>query len=203
MKKLLIIITTSLIAVTALIAAVFYWTSLREVSFTLENTSSVTVFNSDDKDIAKLQKDDTLRLRKGSYYVIPEGDNISADKITFKVEDSDLEVHVNPPFSDNYLHELLDEELPTIKESITSKYPKESEGYVLDKAQLYGRGEWAGGLLAIDSPATGHQRDPYRIVLHKKDGEWQVVRRPEYILTASRYSEVPIEVLREINQIVP
>lgn len=202
MKKLLIPITLSLATVMLVVIGVSYWNSLHRVSFTLENTSSITIFNSEGKELNRLSSNSDIRLQSGDYYVIPEGEDISNDKISFSVKDEDKTVNINPPFSDEYLNNLIEDEIKDIQQAISSRYTEVFKSYSLNKGTLYQRGDWFGGLLS-PNVSSSRQRDPYRIVLHKKDGEWQVVRRPEYILTASRYSEVPIEVLRQINRIVP
>ena len=113
-----------------------------------------------------------------------------------------MTISVNPSYTDESLSKTLEVEQGAIESAIAAKYPDVYNNYTLRQGVLYEQGQWFGGLLKPKVVDTRDQKDPYRIVLHKKDTSWEVIRRPEYILTSSRYQEVPVEVLREINAIV-
>jgi len=200
MKKRLIISVSIIMAAALAMTGVNYLLSLHKVTFTLnQEVTAISVYNSKEKRVGRLASSGEISLQEGEYYAVPEGERLATDKITFTIEKSDKAITVNPPYEREYLDEAVKRELPAIDAAITAKYPSLISGYTLKSGTLYGRGEWFGGLLAPKVPSPRSLKDPYRIVLHKKDGSWEVIRRPEYVLTSSRYNEVPVEILRQIN----
>ena len=203
MKKRYLLIISILVAILFAGLGVNYLLSLRKVSFILENnTESITVYNSDKKSIKEFSSNGHMLVQKGDYYLIPSGDNLSSDAINFSVSKEDKTVVVNPSFTDEYLDKKLQEEMGVIESAIASKYPSVYDDYTLAQGKLYKQGNWFGGLLKPKVSDIRDERDPYRVVLQKKDDGWHVIRRPEYVLTSSRYEEVPTDVLRAINSIV-
>ncbi len=99
------------------------------------------------------------------------------------------------------MNSLLLNEKPAISNAIATKYPSVFTEYALTHQTLYKKGEWAGGLLEPKVQDKREQKDPYRIVLRKQNDTWEVIRRPEYILTSSKYKDVPTDVLDAINLI--
>lgn len=203
MKKKILISLGILVIIALVVFGVSYLISLRKASFVLhDDITRATIYRKDKQKVKDISSDSSMFLRKGTYYIIPEGENFSKDPINFTVNNKDVTVEVNPSYTNEYLSELLKDEQPAIMTAITEKYPSLITGYTLNRGTLYKKGEWFGGLLQPKVTDPRDQRDPYRIVLHKNGDEWEVVRRPEYILTSSRYKEVPIDVLRAVNLIV-
>jgi hypothetical protein len=202
MKKRIIISIGIILAVAATVIGANYLLSFRTIGFSIEAGTSIAVYSSEDKLIKELPTRGNLSLREGEYYLIPSGENIASDKIAFTVGDSDSSIEVTPPYNRAYLDTLLQTELPKIGSAVAAKYPTLISGYELQSGKLYERGEWYGGLLKPKVSDIRDQRDPYRIVLHKVDDRWEVVRRPEYILSSSRFDQVPIAILRDVNSLV-
>lgn len=200
MKKKLFIGIGSIIAVIMIAAGTSYLLSLHKISFTLQNgVTGATIYRSNKQEVLRISSNGNILLKNGDYYLIPEGPNLSRDPIIFKVADKDMAVSVNPPYSKEYLNGLLDKEKPAVIAAITGKYPSVFTNYTLTRGALYRKGEWFGGLLKPNISDRREQKDPYRIVLQKKDGRWEVIRRPEYVLTSSKYKEVPVDILRTVN----
>lgn len=203
MKKKIIISIGILILAALAIFGANYLLSFHKVLFALENdTASITIYNSDDKEVGKLSSNSDISLQAGEYYIIPGGENIATDKIAFTVNKDDTNVIINPPYTKEYLESVLKGEKLAIEAAITTKYPSLISEYTIKHGTLYERGDWFGGLLAPKVSDIRDERDAYRIVLHKKDTSWEVIRRPEYTLSSSRYKEVPITILRAVNAIV-
>lgn len=203
MKKT-ISFTIGIILVIALtVFGISYLLSLHKVSFSLKNnTTSVTIYRSNKQKIKQITSGNHIFLTKGNYYAIPEGSNISKNQIDFSVTNKDMIVSINPDFSTDYLNSLLPKEEPAVRAAITAKYPSVFASYTLAKETLYKQADWFGALLEPKVSDPRDQRDPYHIVLQKQNSTWQVIRRPEYILTSADYKDVPIDVLRAINLIV-
>lgn len=203
MKKRFLLITIVFMILLLAGFGIHYLLSLRKVSFVFEGgTEKITIYNSDKKNVKELSSNSHTFLREGSYYFVPYGANLSSDTIEFSVSNSDKTIVVHPSFTDEYLADELQKEIGAIETSISLKYPSLYNNYTLSQGALYKQGDWFGGLLKPKVSDIRDEKDPYRIILHKKDGGWQVIRRPEYILSASRYEEVPLDVLRAINSIV-
>lgn len=186
-----------------MLVGVNYLLSFHKITFSVQKeVSGATVYRSNGQKVKYLEESGTVLLRTGEYYVTPEGENVSQDKINFTVTGGDITVTIDPDYTKEYLAKLLVDERPLIKTTITEKYPTLISGYVIQKETLYKKGEWLGALLVPKVENPRNQKTPYHIVLHKKDGKWEVIRRPEYVLTSSRYSEVPIDILRQINSLV-
>lgn len=201
-RKLVIIIGVSL-TIALLVYGITYALSLRKVTITLEGrTESVTIHDEGDRELKYLSESGSLRLQEGDYYAMPSGEGLTTDKIGFTVTDQGAAITIDPPLTKEFLEDALAGEESAIEAAIASKYPDLYPLYTIESGTLYHHGEWYGGLLAPKVSDRRDRRDPYRIVLHKKDGNWEVVRRPEYVLTSSRYGEVPIDILRHINQLV-
>lgn len=199
-KRLIVLFGIIFISLT--LFGINYLLSLHKVSFDLdEEVSSITIYTDDEKKIKHFETDSHLLLQEGEYYILPEGDKIADDRITFTVKGQDTTVEVRPSYSKEHLSTLFDQERPVVQETLKEKYSSLIVDYTLSQGKLYGRGDWFGGLL--EPNATERDRKaPYRVVLHKEKGGWVVVRRPEYVLTSSRYQGVPVEILRDINLLV-
>ncbi len=203
MKKKLFIGLGFIVAIVLVAFGTNYLLSFHKVSFAFQNdVASATIYGSDKQELRRVEPNGSMLLKKGKYYAIPEGNNLSKDPINFTVEDKDKTITIDPAYSKEYLKELLTKEKSVISAAITAKYPSVFSKYTLTHETLYGRGDWSGGLLEPIVSDVRDQRDPYRIVLHKENGDWKVVRRPEYVLTSSKYETVPVDVLRAINSII-
>ncbi len=204
MKKRLYISSAIIIIVLALLVSANFLLSFHKITFSLANdVTSATIYRSNKQKIKDITtKDTTAFLKNGSYYLIPKGTNISQDAINFSVKKGSKTIAVNPSYSKEYLADLLKKEEAPIETALTTKYPSVLAEYTLKQGNLYQHGDWFGGLLAPVVDDARDQKDPYRVVLHKQNGTWQVVRRPEYILTSAQYTNVPIGILRAINLLV-
>lgn len=203
MKKNMIVPIIGFIIILCAGLGVHYLLSLRKVTLVIQKgTDSITLYTSKNKTLKELSATGSIQLQEGTYYIIPKGKNIDDSKFFFNVENTEKTITVQPAYTTSFLASLLPNEIDEIKDAILKKYPNTFTSYTLSQGSLYGRGEWYGGLLKPVVSDNREQKDPYRVVLHKEKDTWNVVRRPEYTLNASRYKDVPIEILRKINAIV-
>lgn len=199
-KQYVLIITIALLAI-IIGLGVHYLLSLRKVSFVLDNsTEKITLYTSADKEVKEFSSTGSVLLKEGDYYIIPEGESIASDKINFSVGDKDTSIPVEPSYTPESLEAELEKEVSAIETAVISTYPSIVDGYSLEEGSLYKKGDWFGGLLIPETVSERDQKDYYRVILQKKDGTWKVVRRPEYTLSSSRYEEVPVDILRDINE---
>jgi uncharacterized protein YpmB len=203
MKKKLLIGFGSIISILLIALGTSYLLSFHKVSFEFQNdVTSATIYDSDKQELRRIDPNGSMFLKKGKYYAIPQGNSLSNDSINFTVEDKDMTVMIDPAYSKEYLKDLLTKEKSAIATAISAKYPSIFSQYTLTHETLYRRGDWSGGLLEPKVSDERDERDSYRVVLYKEDKTWKVVRRPEYILTSSKYEDVPVDVLRAINSII-
>lgn len=204
MKKNLSLAVIALLIITVLGLGINYLLSLHKATFFLDDeVSAVSIYSSDDKEIKHLTGNGSVLLKNSKYYLVPEGDSVAKDKVFFTIEGENKEITVQPAYSTDYLEAKLRDEIASINNTLKETYPSFVDGYTLKRPTLYGRGEWFGGLLAPKVSDSRDQRDYYRVVMSKRNDDWQVIRRPEYILSASRYNEVPHSILSDINRLVP
>lgn len=214
MKKFIIISIIVILLAGATIAALVYFNSFQKVSIVLgEGVTSAHLHKVDPEkghsheivgdDLQELTASGELSLQNGSYFIIPEGDKISKEEIGFTVNGSPLTVEVKPGYSEEYLSSVLKTEEPTITTAITERFPAEAQNYTVTKGTLYEKADWYGALLVRKVSDPRDQRDYYRIVLHKQNDVWQVVNTPQLVLTSAEFKDVPVDVLRAINQLNP
>lgn len=207
-------LTLTIIAATVIIATVVaivlfnYYASFKKVTIDIQKQNlSVDIFKRDpttdensnaDTHVATIQSSQILSLQAGKYYAVPKNDDYSNSQIGFVVADKDMTVTINPDYSDTFLSELLEKELPAITRAITTKYDLNKLGFTLNNGHLYEQGEWyATTLMQEAGPRVNG--DVYRTILHKKSDKWEVVAAPQLILTAPENKGIPNAILEAIN----
>lgn len=216
MKKLAIFSIIIMALTAGTVATIIYINSFQKVSVTLgEDVTEATLYKVNpeeghDHEIKgdpqqKITKSGELSLQNGAYYIIPEGEKISKEEITFTVDNGPLSVDVRPSYSDEYLISLLNSEQAAITQVITDKFPSNMANYVIKEGALYKKGEWYGALLMSNAsnPDLRSQSDYYRIILHKENGVWSVVQTPQLVLSAAEFKDVPADILRAVNKLTP
>jgi hypothetical protein len=199
-KKALIIVTSLLIAVIAGVWSLSYFLSFKTVSFTIiPDGVNVIIHNQDRNEIARFSQDGSIRLQAGDYFAIPDHDNYSSASTPFTVEDQDITVSVDPSYSLERLEELLEADEQTITRIIRDAYPDTIDDFAIQPGKLYQKGEWYATTLEQNPLPGGQQGDVYRVVLHKVDNQWQIVAGPEIVLSAQKYTDVPYDILKDIN----
>jgi hypothetical protein len=212
MKKLVILLIAVTLVAAATIAGLMYYNSFHKVTVTLgDDVSAALIYKINPEEghnhevhgdeLQKLSASGELSLQNGSYFIIPEGEKVAKDEISFTVKDADMPVSVAPGYSRGYLDELLKTEKTAIEAAITSAYPAQMQTRTVEKGTLYKKGEWYGALLASNDPNLDlrSQTDYYRIILQKTDGAWKIINVPQLVLTTAEFKDVPQEILRDVN----
>ena len=100
-----------------------------------------------------------------------------------------------PPKQDN-----SEEELKTIESILVAAYPKISTDYSINKGQFFNENQWYGTTLTYKSGDVDN-RDTLRVLFQKKNGEWKLrTTPPEPLLSAKKYKDVPVTILKAINK---
>lgn len=186
--------------------------SSKDVTFTFSaNTRSIKIYGSDypakqqkANELASLNKTGTLRLTPGTYYVVPNGSNISSASIKVDVaanKDSQT-VEINPFYSEKHLQQSLVSELPDIKEVINDRYPTVMSHFVMKDGALRHFGEWYTAILYEDNSSSRSAVDIYGIIMHKSDGVWKIAATPSVVFSYSDHEDIPRDIIASINQAV-
>lgn len=215
MKKTIIKWSAVVLAIAALVGIVIFvmdYLSWKNVQFNLsDRTDSITVYSAnetdDDSDSApvaagSLDKSGTLRLKTGSYYVAPEGNDISSDSINIEITNDTTEIKVNPYYSEDYLAKHFSNEIPDAHQTIAEKYPKIISDYQIEDGAFYQFGDWYGTSLSLKNPDRGESPDTYGVILHKTDGEWQVAAAPNLVFKYDDNPKIPRGVVDAVNRVV-
>lgn len=184
--------------------------SWKNVTFTLSSgTKSVTIYYSEqnpdhvsdlDK-AATVDASSTIRLKVGSYIAIPNGDSIANTPIVFEVKDART-VNIDPYYSDDYLTTTFAGEIDTINKVVDAKYPIIATKYVIETGRFSHFGDWYATTLYNSSPEPGEGVDIYGVILHKTDGEWVVVGKPEIVFTYTANPDIPRDVVDSTNRFI-
>lgn len=98
------------------------------------------------------------------------------------------------------LNEQLTLEESTIIAVLVEKYPKISTDYVVNKGQLFDKGQWYGTTLTYKGSNIDN-RDTLRVLMYKKDDIWTLkTTPPRPILSAKDFPDAPKTILQIINK---
>lgn len=190
------------------VIGIMEYLSWKNVTFTLSpSTKSATVYYSakdpdHDSDLVKagaVDTSSTIRLKVGSYVVVPSGDNISDTPIAFEVK-GDSTVTVDPYYSEDYLSKAFAGEIEDIDNALHTKYPFTTTSYVVETGRFYHFGDWYATTLYKSSPEPGEGVDIYGVILHKTDGKWAVVDKPDIVFTYTANPSIPTDIVDSANQ---
>lgn len=201
MKKKIIISILILIALICGGLLLKYFLSFKNVTINLsDDTSSLTIFNSNNIEIHNIKDSQTIKIQTGNYIFIPEGEKISSDAITVVITKHET-INIDPDYSNIYLESILETEKTKIQKLFNDKYPNIITNYTIKNYQLFKKGEWFGGILVKNNSSFNNKKDTFRFVAKKTDGVWEIINYPDLILTAKDYPDVPLDILNEINSI--
>lgn len=98
------------------------------------------------------------------------------------------------------LEQKLVTELPIITTTLTTAYPLIATDYVIEAGKLYDQGKWFGTTLTYKG-ADNENRDTLRVLLQKKGDTWKLrTTPPRPLLFAKDFPDVPVSILKKINQ---
>jgi hypothetical protein len=204
MKKLFIIIGIVFVLGIIAWAVIADQVQYRSVAFDLKGDGyTVEVYKQDSADaISRVTKTSNQRFKEGEYYYKVVGDKLDDRKVTFTITTSGKDITVDPDYSPDYLARLASEAETDIQAILRNKYGSILDNYDSSTFRLYKKGEWGGGyLVQIVDPRQAP--DIYRYVVHKQGDTWSLTAPPELSIGASKYPDIPIDVLRAINSDLP
>lgn len=203
-RNQLIAMFIALVIVIGGIITLSYVLSLHKVTFT--NTESIAFSLSEkadgsDKQVSTISSSITVKLKNGTYCLVPKDTQYTQTPDCFTVKDKDLTKMLHPFYSTSKLSELQATEQSTLDSLITVKYGLLINNYVLKPGQLFERGDWYGATLTT-KVAANDQGDVYRTILHKVNNVWVIVAYPQLAVSKAAYPTVPHDVLDGVNALV-
>lgn len=205
MKKKIIIISIVSIILIASLAILGYLLSLKNINFIFSsNVSEITIYKKQDYDKKnnpiKITESQKIKLQTGDYVIIPTGTIITKNPIDIAVS-KDEQISIDPDYSLTYLSSIAINSKNDVFKALSDKYPDLIKDYNIKFENAYQKGEWFGGLLVNKNSTPDSKKDIYRFVAYKKDKTWEIINYPELILSKSKYTNTPIEILNSINNI--
>lgn len=189
-------------------------------TITIENQTQtkylddIKIIGLDGKVVATTNLGSSIRVRNGSYRLLPETNNYSIVDPNITVSlDEVLPVQII--YTDEFLSTLLTDQLKTdIKQPIASDYDSNKISYVIKKYQLFADATYCGVILQVTLPGEpGAVLDNgdvttnpdvllnYRLLLQKSDNSWNIVGYPALIMTSDIATDVPQYILEKLNYI--
>lgn len=211
-RRLILIIGIALIAIISIWVTINYLNSQQKVTITFDtanvsklelykayNTRNVVETNGNS--LQTIESGKTYTLQKGLYALKPAGEHIKTNLIQLDVKDKEVKQTIDISYTDTYLSELLIKENASIQKAINTANPRITQLYNVTQGHLYHYGEWYGAVLAYTG-TDSLSRDTLRFVMKKEGDTWKMISTiPEISLSAKKYKDVPIEVLKAINLI--
>ncbi len=204
----LIIIGFSVLATVVIVLLTLDYSSYKSISFNMStNVSSAVIYSASYPEdgasakITTLSSSATVRLKPGTYYITPTGENIVTDTYEITVDRSTTNIDINPYYSDSYLSSNFTDELTSITSVLKSAYPAVGSDYSLGEGHFYHFGDWYGASL-YKSPDANGAYDFYGVILHKMNGSWGIAAPPKLIFSYSSYPEIPKDIIYAVNSIV-
>lgn len=203
MKKSIIVIIISLIAIASSVAAYMYFSSFRNVSFDIKQPNvTVEIFESESgKSIKTITSSSSVSIRDGEYYYQTSGDRYESESEALIVT-SDTSIIIDPAYSSEYLSSLLKPQEGSIHKLIRAAYPGVIGRFNIHDGKLFERGDWYGTILTEKVDDERQITDPYRVILKKNGETWEMLGSPEIVVNTSNQPEVPLDILRQVNDLL-
>lgn len=182
--------------------------SYKTIAFELsDTTASAAIYNSDpDGDsptvIKTISKSEDVRLKPGTYYVVPSGDTVLDGPIKTVITGDTKKVSIVPYRTAEYLATAFSGELPAIQKLIKTKYANVINAYDIGAGTFYQYGDWYATTLRNVNPSGSEGVDAYGIVCKKVDGSWTIAAPPALIFSYNDHKDIPADVLHAINRAV-
>ncbi len=213
-RKHLVALMFSILLAVGAFMGVRYFLSLKTLVVSFENISSVSIYKTKDLDDGNAKEPLKKIVDSGQDVTLPRGNytlqyeaskNYQSGFKQVELVEKNQSINLSPEYSDDYLNEVLDGELGSIKKAIINKYPKVKSLYSIQQGRLYGKGEWYGTALVYKGSFLGadmFKSDTLRIVLKKENNKWVVATNPpDIILTSISYPDIPVDILRNTNSL--
>lgn len=205
------IITLVAVGIVVGILSLLEYLSWKNISLKLSSaTQSVTIYSSDPdaasatntSSVASRSGSGDVRLKPGTYYVIPSGENVVDTPIKIAITSDTTSVTIEPYLTPAYLATELSTEVPIAQSVIKTAYAQIIGKYALDPGTFYHQGDWYTTTLRDTSPSGSGGVDIYGVIMKKVDGTWKIAATPALLFSYSDHKDIPADVIDSINRAV-
>lgn len=206
MKKIATISAVLLILFLSIIFSYLYFASFSTMTFSLsKEVKEIKIYkDSDDESgdtiIATLQNSGEVRASNGNYYVIPSGENIVTNKISVELN-GNMSIDIDPNYNSEYLAKIAEAESSNIIDVLNKSLTPVIDNYDVEQVKVYTKANWAGALLVPKDIDTQNPSGMHRVVLKREGKSWLVVGLPQIVMTIHNTKDIPIEVLKSVNDL--
>lgn len=207
MKKIITVSSLVIIFVIAGFMGYSYFASFSNIKLTLaRDVKEIKIYKdsndeSGDTLVATLQSSGEVRVSNGNYYITPSGDNIITDNISIKLS-GDMSVDIDPDYSPEYLSKLANIESSNIVSVINKSLSPTINSYDIEQVKVYNKADWAGALLVPKDIDMQNPSGIHRVVLKKEKNSWLVVGSPQIVMTTYNTKNIPLDILKSVNDLV-
>ena len=188
-SKIIITVIVIIIAVTGWQIASFLL-SQRSVSFTLGNEGYILqVIDKNGKKAGEFNSSQVIKLPTGEYFYVTIGDIFDGKATPFTVK-SDMDITVQPKYTNSYLLKLSEEKKQEASKLLREIYPSVSDITVTSLA-ISDDLRWVYGKLQLGGTST----DIYRFVLKQDRDTLAVSISPRIVITKDEAKDVPEEII--------
>lgn len=205
------IITLITVGIVIGILSLVEYLSWKNINLKLSSaTRSVTIYSSDPdaasatntSSVASRSGSGDVRLKPGTYYVVPSGESIIDTPIKITIAGDTTSVAIEPYRTPAYLAMELSAEVPIAQSVIKSTYSQIIGKYVLGPGTFYHQGDWYATTLQDASPSGNGGVDTYGVIMKKVDGTWKIAATPALLFSYSDHKDIPADVIDSINRAV-
>lgn len=196
-RKILITLAILIVIITASAYAWFVIMSHRDITFDVRRQPLTIKIVDDNKNtVATFTNSQKINLKDGEYTAYPSGGDVDESAITFRTNSKNTTIVIDPSVSLTTLNNSLGEEREEIIAKIFEKYPENIAQFTIGRGEMLRQADWYITTLSYKNDSNDNPRDVYKIILHKKDGVWEVVGKPEIIPTKYNFPSVPSDVVK-------
>lgn len=204
MKKIFILIIIGFAVAILSALGLRYLMSHQRVQFDVNSdVREVVVFESSNKEVARISSSTTITLRDGIYYAVPHGDKIADDKINFDLKGKSKTVVIDPDYSTRYRQQLVAAAMPEVETALMAAYPNAYPRYEVVRGEIYKKGQWLGLIIRPKVKDERQQPDFLRVLLTHSSQRWAIVGKPQPVISRgdAAYKNTPTDVIRAVNRL--
>jgi hypothetical protein len=164
--------------------------------------SSYSLYNSVDKKvITEISSPTTIKLHDGYYCGVATDSKYDDTPLCFSVFQTDTSYTFDADYSSTYTQELNSSEQPSANAALKEKYADIIKNFTICDGSLYAKGTLYGTAIIEKSASLNDSNDVYRVILKKEGSAWVVINKPVIVLDKATFSEIPLDILKKINNL--
>jgi len=199
-RKYILFFIVGIITLIAGYIVIYNYLNSTDLTINTKNISSYNVRLSGSIIYSSTQKNDVMRVPKSSHVSVEfkGADGYETSSREISIGQSPKSITVEPFYSKEHLAALAESERSSISKNINNYQADISKLYTLSDYTLYHFGEWACVTLEWKGEYSQNS-DDQRVILKKESSDWKVVGEPSILFFYKNYPDIPIDILRSVN----